>query len=93
MAHAILPQDRGSAVPCAEPADLPALVAELIEAEGLSPLEAQSQALALVGELHAYATVWDADATLAGHPDALPGAPALDPIGALPVPRQPLPVT
>lgn len=92
MAHAILPQDRGLAHPGAEPDDLPALVAELIEADGLSPLEEQSQALSLVPELHAYATVWNADAALAGHPDAVPDAPVLDPMGALPVPRPPLPV-
>ncbi len=72
MALAILPQDRGSADPCAESADLHALSVELINSEQLTPFEAETQAVALIDELNAYAAIWDADASLAGHPDARP---------------------
>ncbi len=74
MALAILPQDRGSADPCAESADLLALTVELIESEQLTPFEAETQAVALVDELSAYAAIWDADASLAGHPGIRPNS-------------------
>ncbi len=72
MALAILPQDRGSADPGAESADLLALTVELIESEQLTPFEAETQAVALIDDLSAYAAIWDADASLAGHPNAAP---------------------
>jgi hypothetical protein len=81
MALAILSQDRGSADPCAETADQLALTAELVDAEQITPFEAETQAVALIDELTAYAAVWDADAASAGNPDARP-MPAL-PIGTL----------
>ncbi len=83
MAHAILPQDCGSTDPYAEAADLLALAAELTQTEGLNPLEAQSQALALMDPLHAYAVVWDADAAKHGNPEGLPDAPVLEAAPAL----------
>ena len=81
MALAILPQDRGSAEPYAEAADLFALTVELIDSEHLTPFEAETQAAALIDELNAYAVIWDTDAALAGNPDACPtsGKPSVPP--------------
>ncbi len=82
MALAILPQDRDSADPCAESADLLALTVELIDSEQLTPFEAETQAVVLIDELYAYAAIWDADASLAGHPDAcLHSCKATVPVG------------
>ncbi len=53
------------------PDDLHALAAELVLDEGLSPVEAISQALALQENLLAFAALWDVDAGLAGHPHTL----------------------
>ncbi len=60
--------------------DLDALVIELQEAEGLCPVEALSQALALQDFLYAFAVIWDADAALAGNPTTACPVCASDPV-------------
>ncbi len=50
------------------PDDLHALAAELAEDEGLSPVEALSQALALHDHFIIFAALWDVDAALMGNP-------------------------
>ncbi len=50
------------------PDDLHALAAELAEDEGLSPVEALSQALALHDQFLTFAALWDLDAALMGNP-------------------------
>ncbi len=58
-------------IPVVESADpLLALADELMADDGLTPLEAQSQALALLDDLDAYAAVWDAHAFASGNPIA-----------------------
>jgi hypothetical protein len=52
--------------------DFTALVAELITDEHLTELEAQSQAVALLNDLDAYAAVWDSWAWSLGNTAAYP---------------------
>jgi hypothetical protein len=75
MALAIVPSNRNSGIPCPEfdvPDDFTALVHELMSDEQVTELEASGHALALIDYLQAFAASWDADAHMAGNPDASP---------------------
>ncbi len=63
--------------------DLDALTVELEETEGLSAVEARSQALTLSDELASFAAVWDTDAFLAGNPAAAAIVQPLDPLPSI----------
>ncbi len=67
--------------------DLDALTHELEETEGLSAVEARSQALALTHELATFAAVWDADVFLDGNPAAAPARPHPEPITSIYLPQ------
>ena len=67
--------------------DLDVLTHELEETEGLSAVEARSQALSLTHELAAFAAVWDADMFRAGNAAAVPGGPHPEPITSTELPQ------
>lgn len=65
VAQASFPHD----IP-AEPDECTALIAELIAEEGITQIEAMSQAVALLDELPTYASSWDSWAFNFGNLDA-----------------------